>query len=174
MLSRTFKACIRKFTQIRLLGLDSWSTLWRRIRLKAKQRVLAKKLTDLKGFFNRQNNGLITLRILQGNATAVGICQINLHQYRRKNKMILDWENKREWGLEQSGVLVTRLFFCSCSLRSFFSASILKVIATALNLPASVSAGSRSVESAPFCFPIAPTTRNLRAVMCVYRPIGLQ
>ena len=39
---------------------------------------------------------------------------------------------------------------------------------------ASVSAGPRSVESAPFCFPIAPTTRNLRAVMCVYRPIGLQ
>ena len=83
-------------------------------------------------------------------------------------------ENKREWGLEQSGVLVTGLFFCSCSLRSFFSASILKVIATASNLPASVSAGSRSVEAASFCFPIAPTTRNLRAVMCVYRPIGLQ
>ena len=94
MLSRCFKACIRKFTQVRLLRLDSWSTLWRRIRLKAKQRVLAKKITDLKGFLNRQSNRLITLTILQGNATAVGICQINFNQCWRKNKMISDWENK--------------------------------------------------------------------------------
>ena len=160
MLSRTFKACSRKFTQIRLLGLDSWSTLWRRIRLKAKQRVLAKKLTDLKGFFNRQNNGLITLRILQGNATAVGICQINLHQYRGKNKMILDWENKPGRKQERMGPRTERSAgqrtFLLLSLRSFFSASILKVIATASSLQASVSAGSRNVESVSFCFPIAP------------------
>ena len=43
-----------------------------------------------------------------------------------KNKMLLDGENKREWGLEQRGVLVSGRFFCSCSLRSFFLASILK------------------------------------------------
>ena len=49
--------------------------------------------------------------------------------------MLLDGENNREnkgeWGLEQNGVLVSGRFFCSCSLRSFFLASILKVIATA-------------------------------------------
>ena len=39
--------------------------------------------------------------------------------------MLLDGENKREWGLEQSGVLVSERFFCSCSLQSFFLASIL-------------------------------------------------
>ena len=51
--------------------------------------------------------------------------------------MLLDGENKREWGQEQSGVLVSGLFFCSCSLQSLFLASILKVIATASarNLP---------------------------------------
>ena len=72
--------------------------------------------------------------------------------------MLLDGENnrenKREWGLEQSGVLVSGLFLCSCSLRSFFLASILKVIATASNLPASI--GSRSVESVYFCFLMIP------------------
>ena len=88
---------------------------------------------------------------------AVDICQNDLNQYWRKNKMILDWENKREWGewgLEQSEVLVSGRFFCSCSLRSFFLASILKVIATASDLPAFV--GSRSVEFVYFCFSIAP------------------
>ena len=124
MLSRTFKACIRKFTQIRLLGLDSWSALWRRIRLKAKQRVLAKKLTDLKGFLNRQNNGLITLRILQGNATAVGICQINLHQYRRKNKMILDWENKPGRKQERMGPRTER----SAGHRTFLLLMLIAVV----------------------------------------------
>ena len=71
-----------------------------------------------------------------------------------KNKMLLDGENKREWGLEQSGVLVSGRFFCSCSLRSFFLASIFKVIATAPNLKASV--GSRSVESVYLCFLMTP------------------
>ena len=55
--------------------------------------------------------------------------------------LFIDGENNREWDLEQSGVLVSGRFFCSCSLRSFFLASILKVIATASNLPDSV--GSR-------------------------------
>ena len=68
--------------------------------------------------------------------------------------LFIDGENNREWGLEQSGVLVSGRFFCSCSLRSFFLASILKVIATASNLPASV--GSRSVESVYFCFLMTP------------------
>ena len=68
--------------------------------------------------------------------------------------MLSDGENKREWGLEQSEVMVSGLFSCSCSLRLFFLASILKVIATALNLPASV--GSRSVESVYFCFLMTP------------------
>ena len=35
--------------------------------------------------------------------------------------------------LEKSGMLVSGLFFCSCSLPSFFLASILKVITTASN-----------------------------------------
>ena len=69
-----------------------------------------------------------------------------------------DGENKREWGLEQRGVLVSGLFFCSCSLRSFFLASILKVIATASTpaLQATASVDSRSVESVYFCFLMAP------------------
>ena len=68
--------------------------------------------------------------------------------------MLLDGESKKEWGLEQSGVLVSGRFFCSCSLPSFLLASILKVIATASKLPASV--GSKSVESVYFCFLMTP------------------
>ena len=75
-------------------------------------------------------------------------------------------------GLEKSGVPVSGLFFSSSSLRSLFLASILKVIATASNLLASV--GSRSVELVYFCFLMAPQLRYLRVVTYIYRPISLQ
>ena len=68
----------------------SGSTSGTRLMIHIVTKNSTKKLTDLKGFLNRQSNRLITLTILQGNATAVGICQINFNQYRRKNKMISD------------------------------------------------------------------------------------
>ena len=69
--------------------------------------------------------------------------------------MILDGRRKQEnIGVEKSGLPVSGLCFCSCSLQSLFLATILKVIATASNLLASV--GSRSVELVYFCFVIAP------------------
>ena len=57
-------------------------------------------------------------------------------------------------GLEKSGVLVSGLLLLMLIALVQFSASILKVIARASNLPPSL--GSRSVESVYFCFPTAP------------------
>ena len=63
--------------------------------------------------------------------------------------------------VEKSGVLVSGLFFCSCSLWSFFLASILKA-----------SVGSE--HGVGIFWLSVGTTRHLRVVMYNYRPIGLQ
>ena len=62
----------------------------------------------------------------------------------------MDWERQEL----RRGIVVSGLFFCSCSLGSLFLASILKVIATVSNVSASWGFGS--LESVWFCFPIAP------------------
>ena len=51
------------------------------------------------------------IKIAENTDSSRDICQIDLGQYWRKNKMILDGENKRVWGLEKSGVLGSGLFF---------------------------------------------------------------
>ena len=56
--------------------------------------------------------------------TAVDICYVYLNQYYEI------WDNK-EWVLVRREVLVSRLFFRSCSLETFYLASILKMIAMA-------------------------------------------
>ena len=95
----------------------------------------------------------------------------------KRTGVATDWENKpgrnkREcMGPRTERSAGRGLFFCLCSLWSMFLAFFLKVISTASNLSASV--GFRRVESVYFCFPIS-STRHLRVVMYIYRPIGLQ